>query len=190
MFGALKPKVAPIPSLKEIPMGPFDIALDRLGIILPPAPKPVAAYVPFTRSHGGAGGGQLIFVSGQLPMKDGTLTCAGPVPTAVSLEQAADAARLCAINALAVLRDACQGDLDKISQILRLAVFVQSAPGFDAQPKVANGASELLAAVFGDAGKHARAAVGTNSLPLNATVELELLAELRTPAHMPGRPAL
>ena len=158
-------------------MGPFDNALERLGIILPPAPKPVAAYVPFTRSHGG----NVVFVSGQLPFKDGALTCTGPVPTAATIEQAAAAARLCAINALAVLKDACHGDLNQIAQILRLAVFVQSAPGFDAQPKVANGASELLAAVFGDAGKHARAAVGTNSLPLNATVELELLAETRLP---------
>ena len=161
-------------------MGPFENALDRLGIVLPPAPKPVAAYVPFTRSHASPGG-QLIFVSGQLPMKDGTLTCTGPVPTAVSVEQAVQAARQCAINALSVLRDACQGDIDKIGQILRVGIFVQSADGFDAQAKVANGASELLAAVFGDAGKHARAAVGTNSLPLNATVELELLAETRLP---------
>ena len=168
-------------------MGTFDNALDRLGIILPPAPKPVAAYVPFTRTRGGGG---VIFVSGQLPFKDGTLTCTGPVPTNATIEQAAAAARLCAINALAVLKDACHGDLNQITQILRLAVFVQSAPGFDAQPKVANGASELLAAVFGDAGKHARAAVGANALPLNATVELELTAELRAPTHRPGFPAL
>ncbi len=167
-------------------MGPFDNALERLGIILPTAPKPVAAYVPCARSHGG----QLLFVSGQLPFKDGTLTCTGPVPTAVSIEQAAEAARLCAINALAVLKDACHGDLNQIAQILRLGVFVQSAAGFDGQPKVANGASELLAAVFGDAGKHARAAVGANTLPLNATVELELIAELRVPTHRTGLPAL
>jgi enamine deaminase RidA (YjgF/YER057c/UK114 family) len=165
-------------------MGPFENALDRLGIVLPPAPKPVAAYVPFSRSHG-AGGGQIIFVSGQLPMKDGQLICTGAVPTAVTIEQAALAARQCAINAMAVLRDACQGDIDKIGQILRVGVFVQSADGFDGQAKVANGASELLGAVFGDAGKHARAAVGTNSLPLNATVELELIAEIRPP-HKPG----
>ncbi len=164
-------------------MGPFEHALDRLGIILPPAPKPVAAYVPFT--HTLAAGGPLIVVSGQLPMKDGKLTCAGPVPTAVSVEQAAQAARLCAINALAVLRDACLGDIDRVGQILRVAVFVLSAQGFDAQPKVANGASDLLAAVFGDAGKHARAAIGTNALPLNATVELDLVAELRSPQNRP-----
>ncbi len=167
-------------------MGPFDNALERLGIILPPTPKPVAAYVPFTRARGGS----LIFVSGQLPFKDGVLACTGPVPTAATIEQAAAAARLCAINALAVLKNACQGDLNQIAQILRLAVFVQSAPGFDAQPQVANGASELLAAIFGDAGKHARAAIGANALPLNATVELELTAELRLPTHQPGIPAL
>jgi enamine deaminase RidA (YjgF/YER057c/UK114 family) len=118
-------------------------------------------------------------VSGQLPTKDGVLTCAGPVPTVVSVEQATAAARLAAINALAVLREACAGDLDRVGQILRIGVFVQSAEGFQGQPKVANGASELLVAVFGDTGKHARTAVGTNTLPLNATVELELVAELR-----------
>lgn len=167
-------------------MGPFENALDRLGLKLPPAPKPVAAYVPFVQSHGG----QLIYVSGQLPFKDGVLTCTGAVPTDVSLEQATEAARLCAINAIAVLKDACHGDIDRIGQILRIGVFVQSAAGFGDQPKVANGASELLAAVFGDHGKHARAAVGTNTLPLNATVELEIFAELRVPTHMPGKLAL
>ena len=160
-------------------MNSVDSALERLGIILPPAPKPVAAYVPFTRTTGSGGGGSIVFVSGQLPFKDGVLTCTGAVPTAVSVELATVAARVCAINALAVLRDACQGDLERVAQILRIGVFVQSSPGFDGQPKVANGASELLAAVFGDAGKHARAAVGSVALPLNATVELELMAELR-----------
>jgi enamine deaminase RidA (YjgF/YER057c/UK114 family) len=162
-------------------MGPAENALERLGITLPAAPQPVAAYVPFTKAHGGP----LIFVSGQLPLKDGKLLCTGPVPSAVTVEQATQAARQCAINALAVLRDACQGDIDKVAQILRIGVFVLSEAGFDGQPKVANGASELLAAVFGDAGKHARAAVGTNTLPLNATVELELVAEMRVP-HKPG----
>jgi len=166
-------------------MGPFENALDRLGIVLPAAPKPVAAYVPFTVSHSG-----MIFVSGQLPFKDGKLLCTGAVPSAVSIEQATEAARQCCLNALAVLKDACHGDIDKVGHILRIAVFVQSADGFDGQPKVANGASELLAAIFGDAGKHARAAVGTNALPLNASVELELVAELRTPTHKPGTLAL
>lgn len=152
-----------------------ETALERLGIKLPPAPKPVAAYVPFITSHGGP----LIFVSGQLPFREGKLLSTGPVPSVATLEQATAAARQCAINALAVLRDACQGDLDRVAQILRIGVFVLSDTGFDAQPKVANGASELLAAVLGEAGKHARSAVGTNTLPLNATVEVELVAEVR-----------
>ena len=159
-------------------MGAFDDALARIGITLPPAPKPVAAYVPFTRSREGT-----IFVSGQLPFKDGKLLCTGPAPSAVSVEQATEAARQCCINALAVLKDACLGDLNQVGRILRIAVFVQCDNGFDGQPKIANGASELLTAVFGDAGKHARAAVGTNSLPLNATVEMELVAELRGPVR-------
>ena len=160
-------------------MGPFENALERLGIILPTAPKPVAAYVPFTTSHSG-----MIFVSGQLPFKDGKLLCTGAVPTAVSIELATEAAKVCCLNALAVLQDACHGDIDRIGKILRIAVFVQSADGFDGQPKIANGASELLAAIFGEAGKHARAAVGTNALPLNATVELELVAEFRSHTHI------
>ena len=156
-------------------MGPVESALERLGIKLPAAPKPVAAYVPFTKSSGGP----QVFVSGQLPFRDGKLTCTGPVPSAASVEQATEAARQCAINALAVLRDACEEDLGRVERILRIGVFVQSDGGFEGQPKVANGASELLTAIFGEAGKHARAAVGTNTLPLNATVELELVAELK-----------
>ena len=121
----------------------------------------------------------MAFVSGQLPFKDGKLLCVGAVPGVVTAEAAAEGARQCAINALAVLREACGGDLDRVTQIVRLGVFVLSADGFDGQPKVANGASELMAAVFGEAGRHARAAVGANALPLNATVEVELLAEVR-----------
>jgi enamine deaminase RidA (YjgF/YER057c/UK114 family) len=97
----------------------------------------------------------------------------------MSVEQAAEGAKLCVINGLAVLKDACGGDLDRVARIVRLGAFVQSADGFDGQSKVANGASDLMMAIFGDAGKHARAAVGTNALPLNASVEVELLAEMR-----------
>ncbi|HUO06727.1 MAG TPA: RidA family protein [Phycisphaerae bacterium] len=154
-------------------MGQVDTVLQRLGIALPAAPKPVASYVPFVRT------GNLVVVSGQLPSKEGKVQFAGAVPTAVTIEQGIEAAKLCIINALAVLRDACDGDLDKVARIVRIGVFVQSSDGFDAQPKVANGASDLLVAVFGDAGKHARAAVGTNALPLNAAVEVELMAEVR-----------
>jgi len=155
-------------------MPQIDQALERLGITLPPAPKPVASYVPFARS------GNLVFISGQLPSREGKVVYAGPVPTTHSIEQGNEAAKLCAINAIAVLKDACGGDLDKVVRIVRLGVFVQSADGFDGQPKVANGASDLMLAVFGEAGRHARAAVGTNALPLNAAVEVELLAEIRS----------
>ncbi|MGN6369905.1 MAG: RidA family protein [Phycisphaerae bacterium] len=154
-------------------MSQIDAALQRLNLTLPPAPKPVASYVPFVHA------GNLIIISGQLPSKDGKVQFAGPIPTALSIEQGIEAAKLCTLNALAVLRDACGGNLDNVARILRIGVFVQSADGFDAQPKVANGASDLLVAVFGDAGKHARAAVGTNALPLNAAVEVELMAEMR-----------
>ena len=154
-------------------MSQIDAALQRLNITLPPAPKPVASYVPFVRT------GNLVVVSGQLPSKDGKVQFAGAIPTVLSIEQGIEAARLCTINALAVLRDACGGNLDSVARIVRIGVFVQSADGFDGQPKVANGASDLLVAIFGDAGKHARAAVGTNALPLNAAVEMELMAELR-----------
>lgn len=154
-------------------MGPFDNALDRLGIVLPPPPKPVAAYVPFVRT------GNLIVISGQLPSKDGRLLFTGPVPTAVAIENAKEAAKTACINALSILRDACRGDLDQVTRIVRVGVFVQSTNDFHEQPAVANGASELLLAIFGDAGRHARAAVGVNTLPLNATVEVELMAEIR-----------
>ena len=154
-------------------MGPFDNAVERLGLVLPAAPKAVAAYVPWVRT------GNLIFVSGQLPSKDGKVVYAGAVPTAVTLEAGVEAAKLCAINALAVLKDACGGDLDQVVKIVRVGIFVQSAEGFDGQPKVANGASELFMAVFGEAGKHARASVGANALPLNAAVEVEVVAEVK-----------
>lgn len=154
-------------------MPAIDSALQSLGITLPPAPKPVAAYVPFVQT------GNLVFISGQLPSESGKVLFTGPVPAALSIEQAAQAARLCAINALAVLKSACGGNLERVARIVRIGVFVQSSEGFADQPKVANGASELLVQVFGDSGRHARAAVGTNTLPLNAAVEVELLAELQ-----------
>lgn len=147
--------------------------LEAAGVTLPPAPKPVAAYVPSVRI------GDLVFVSGQIPMVDGAVTVTGPVPSAVGIDAAASAARLCAVNALAVLADALDGDLDRVSRIVRIGVFVASDPGFGDQPKVANGASELLVEVFGEAGHHARAAVGSVGLPLGATVEVELVAQVR-----------
>lgn len=145
--------------------------LAALGLSLPHAPKPVAAYVPSSRS------GHLVFVSGQLPMKDGVMVAKGAVPSQVSLETAAAAARQAALNGIAVLADAA-GGIDRIKRILRVGVFVCSDAGFVDQPKVANGASELLQQVFGEEGRHARAAVGNIALPLGACVEVELLAEV------------
>lgn len=147
--------------------------LDELGIRLPPAPKPVAAYVPAVRSQHDE---SLIFVSGQIPMDDGSLPLTGTVPSQVGLEQAQEAARQCVINGLAVLRDMLDGDLDRVHRIIRLGVFVASDRGFTDQPAVANGASTLLHEIFGPAGQHARAAVGSVALPLGAPVEVEMLA--------------
>jgi enamine deaminase RidA (YjgF/YER057c/UK114 family) len=143
------------------------------GVTLPPAPKPIAAYVPSVRV------GDLVFVSGQIPMLDGSLSAVGPVPSVVGIDAAAAAARQCGINALAVLADALDGDLDCVRQIVRIGVFVASDAGFHDQPRVANGASELLVEVFGEAGRHTRAAVGSVGLPMGATVEVELLAQVR-----------
>ncbi len=144
----------------------------HLGIVLPAPPKPVASYVPFVRT------GNLVFISGQLPSRDSQVLFRGKVPVPIGVEQAQEAARLALINALAVLGDACGGRWDRLVRIVRLGVFVQCEPDFDRQSVVANGASDLLAALFGAAGRHARAAVGSNALPLGSAVEVELLAEI------------
>lgn len=145
--------------------------LRELNLSLPPVTAPVGSYVP------GVCSGNHIFVSGQIPLKDGVVTCAGKVGQDVTLEQANAAARQCGLAALAIAADVA-GGIDNIARIVRLAVFVNSAPGFTAQPKVANGASDLMVEIFGDLGRHARAAVGASELPLGAAVEVELVAEV------------
>jgi enamine deaminase RidA (YjgF/YER057c/UK114 family) len=150
--------------------------LASLGLQLPPAPNPVASYVPAVRT------GPLIFVSGQLPFIHGQLPITGPVPSRVTLEQAQAAARTCALNALAIVDPMIRGDWSRLARIVRVGVFVASDNAFIEQPKVANGASDLLVQLFGEKGKHARTAVGANVLPLNAPVELELTLELTDPA--------
>lgn len=142
-----------------------------LGITLPEPAAAVAAYVPFV-VHGG-----LVWVSGQVPFRDGTLPRTGLVGRDISVEDAAEEARFCALNALAQLR-AAAGSLDRIERIVKLTVFVASSEGFHAQPLVGNGASELLQQVFGDAGRHARSAVGVAELPLGAPVEVDVVAAL------------
>jgi enamine deaminase RidA (YjgF/YER057c/UK114 family) len=153
-------------------MSLIDARLAKLGIELPEAPAPVASYVPAVRT------GSLLLVSGQVPFKDGEVLARGPVPSVVPPEDATAAARQCAINGLAVAKAALGGDLERIKRVVRLGVFVQSDDRFDGQPAIANGASELMVAVFGDAGKHARAAVGVNALPLDVSVEIEFTFEV------------
>lgn len=147
--------------------------LAELGIALPPAVPPVAAYIP-VRIAGG-----MAFVAGQIPMREGKLIASGIVPTAVSTGVAIECARQCAINALAALK-AELGELSRIKQVVRVGVFVACTPDFIDHPQIANGASEFLQQVFGDAGKHARAAVGAPSLPRGAPVEVELVCELHS----------
>jgi enamine deaminase RidA (YjgF/YER057c/UK114 family) len=143
----------------------------ELGITLPEPPPPVAAYVPFVVHDG------LVWVSGQVPIREGGLPRTGLVGRDISVEDAAEEARFCAINALAQLR-AAAGSLDRIERIIKLTVFVASSEGFHAQPLVGNGASELLQEIFGEAGRHARSAVGVAELPLGAPVEVELVAAI------------
>lgn len=149
--------------------------LSELKINLPALTPPVGSYVPGTRV------GNLIYTSGQIPLADGKIAFTGKVGAERTLEEGQAAARMCALNALGIVADIA-GGIDNVGRIVRLAVFVNSAPGFTDQPKVANGASDLMIGVFGDAGRHVRAAVGAAELPLNATVEVEMVAELRTGA--------
>jgi len=145
--------------------------LKELGIVLPPPPKPVGSYVAGLKT------GNLVFVSGQIPLENGVMTLAGKVGQDVSLEDAQAAARRCALAGLSIAADVA-GSVDNIRRIVRLAVFVNSAPGFTDQPKVANGASDTMVDIFGEQGRHVRAAVGANELPLNAAVEVEMIAEV------------
>lgn len=147
--------------------------LREQGLELPPVPKAVAEYVPAVRS------GNLVYVSGQLPLRDGKLIAEGVVPEKVDLTLAQECARQCVLNGLAAVDGVISGDWLKFERVVRLAVFVSSAPGFALQHKVANGASELLGKVFGEAGRHARAAVGVAGLPLDAPVEVELVIEVK-----------
>ncbi|BCH02134.1 hypothetical protein MesoLj131b_41330 [Mesorhizobium sp. 131-2-5] len=145
--------------------------LSDLGVTLPVAAAPAANYVPFCRS------GNLLFTAGQLPLKDGKLQASGLLGRDVDTASGKDAARYCAINILAQAK-AALGDLEKISRLVKITVFVASAPDFVEQHLVANGASDFLVAALGERGKHARSAVGTASLPLNAAVEIEAIFEV------------
>jgi enamine deaminase RidA (YjgF/YER057c/UK114 family) len=143
----------------------------ELGLDLPPAPQALASYVPVVVAKGFA------FVSGQVPLSEGKLMWSGKLGAELDVETGAEAARRCALQALAALRGEL-GSLDRVRRIVKVTVWVASAHGFKDQPKVANGASDLLVEVFGEAGRHARAAVGAPELPLGAPVEVELIAEI------------
>ena len=145
--------------------------LAQLGIRLPPVAAPVASYVPAVRA------GSLVFTSGQLPFIDGGLRRTGKVGGSVDIEEASADAKLCTLNALAAI-DELVG-LDSVARVVRVVGYVASAEGFSGQPRVVNGASELLGKIFGPAGEHARSAVGVAELPMNSPVEVELTVELR-----------
>ena len=150
----------------------IDARLKELGITIPEAPAPAANYVPFTTS------GNLVFVAGQVPFVDGKLTKTGRVGEDASVEDGYEQARICAINLIAQVKVAGGGDLDRVRRVVKLGGFVASAPDFTGQPAVVNGASDLMVDVFGDAGKHARFAVGANVLPLGCVVEIDGIFEI------------
>ena len=151
-------------------MSAVEARLAELGLTLPAVVKPVAAYVPAVVT------GNLVYTAGQLPFVDGTLAATGKFGAGLAAEDGAALARICALNALAAAESAI-GSLDRVTRVVKVVAFVASTPDFTGQPAIANGASELLGQVFGEAGRHARSAVGVAVLPLDAPVEVELILE-------------
>lgn len=152
--------------------GRIDARLKELGIVLPVPPAPVASYVPYVVS------GNLVTVSGQVTLGPNGLEYVGKVGADISLDDGKAAARLCAINVIAQVKAACGGDLDRVRRCVRVGVFVNAVADYTQHPEVANGASDLFVAVFGDAGKHARAAVGAGSLPRGVACEVDAVFEI------------
>ncbi|GAB4131730.1 MAG: RidA family protein [Ignavibacteriales bacterium] len=149
----------------------FEEKIRELGIEIPESPKPLASYVPAVKS------GNLIFTSGQLPIKNGKLLFTGKVGAEISEEDATKAAEFCAINCLSAAKTIIK-NLDEIKRVVKVVAFVASNQNFNSQPKVANGASDLIVKIFGDYGKHSRSAVGVSELPLNSPVEVEMIFEV------------
>ena len=152
-------------------MSDYEGKLKEMGIILPPAPNPMAAYVPAKKV------GDLVFCSGQGPSVEGKPVHTGKVGAEKTVDQGNEAARICAINCLAAIKEVV-GTLDKVEEVVQVRGFVNCTPDFGEQPRVINGASELLEKLFGEKGKHARCALGTSSLPKNITVELEMIVRV------------
>ncbi|MBL4790853.1 MAG: RidA family protein [Kordiimonadaceae bacterium] len=146
--------------------------LQELGIDIPTPVAPLANYVPYVRT------GNLLSISGQIPMQNGKLVYEGKVGDTVSLEDALGAARLCALNIVAQIKTACDGDLNRVKRIVKLGGFVNGTDGFGDQPKIINAASDMMVEIFGDIGRHSRSAVGVNGLPLNVPVEIDALVEI------------
>ena len=151
----------------------FEEKIKQLGITIPEPVKPLAAYIPAMQV------GNLVMTSGQVPISAGVVKYQGKVGKDLSEEEGKAAAKLCAINCLSAVKSVI-GNLDNIKRVLKLTVFIASAEGFTAQPKVANGASELIGEIFGEAGKHVRSAVGVSELPLNSAVEIEMIVEIKS----------
>jgi enamine deaminase RidA (YjgF/YER057c/UK114 family) len=153
--------------------GKIDERLSELGIMLPRAPAPAAAYVPYTRA------GDILHVAGQLPVHLGELRYVGKIGADFSIDEGQAAARQCGVNLIAQVADALDGDLDRVVRCLKLGGFVNATPEFRDHPKVINGASELMIQVFGEIGRHARFAVGVNSLPFGVSVEIDGIFQVR-----------
>ena len=158
---------------EEMLMSKVEDKLKKVGVTIPDAPTPAANYLPFTKT------GNLVFVSGQVPFVNGKLQITGTVGVDASVEDAQGQARICAINLLAQLKVACDGNLDRVRQVVKLGAFVASANDFHSQPTVVNAASDLMVEAFGDAGRHARFAVGSNALPLGCLVEIDGIFEIQ-----------
>ena len=150
----------------------FEERIKELGLELPEAPKPVAAYVPAVLVD------KYIYTSGQIPFVNGELKFKGKIGQELNEQEGYEAAKVCALNCLSVIKSVI-GDLDKIDRVIKVNGFVASAAGFNMQPKVINGASELIGQIFGDQGQHARAAVGVNELPLDAACEVEMIVKIK-----------
>ena len=150
----------------------YEAKLKEMGIALPEAAKPLAAYIPALKA------GDCVYTSGQIPLVGGELKFKGKVGAEISEAQGYEAAKVCAVNCLSAIKGVI-GSLDQIAQVVKVTGFVNSAPGFNAQPKVVNGASEFLGEVFGEAGKHTRSAVGVSELPIDSAVEVEMIVKLK-----------